>query len=248
MPEMNTSTDVKRGLLILNLGTPDEPKPSAVERYLKQFLMDKWVIDIAWPLRWFFVNVLIVPKRKFASAEAYEKIWTERGSPLLFHLKDLAAKVAKLRPDLKVATAMRYGSHSTEKGLSLLSDCDEILIFHLYPQYAESSTRSSREECDRAAKHLGLKAQLTFVKDYFEHPEFIESFADVIRLSLERDKPDHAHEFSRSPRETRQAHRSYRPTLSCDDIVLRYADTCEPRLLPRAELCDRTGACTQTQA
>lgn len=182
---------LKRGLLILNLGTPDSPKPDAVERYLSQFLMDKWVIDIAWPLRWFFVNVLIVPKRKFASSEAYEKIWTQRGSPLLFHLKDLARKVSRLAPDLKIAHAMRYGSPSTETGLKELADCDEVIVFPLYPQYAESSTRSSKEECERAAKALGLKMKLTFVKDYFEHPDFIDSFAEVVKPVLEKEKPDH---------------------------------------------------------
>jgi protoporphyrin/coproporphyrin ferrochelatase len=181
----------KRGLLILNLGTPDSPKPDDVGRYLKQFLMDKWVIDIPLAFRWFFVNVLIVPKRKFASSEAYEKIWTQRGSPLLFHLKDLARKVSRVREDLKVAYAMRYGSPSTESGLRELADMDEILVFPLYPQYAESSTRSSKEECERVARDLGLKAKLTFVKDYFEHPEFIESFAELIRPVLEKEKPDH---------------------------------------------------------
>ena len=182
---------MKRGLLILNLGTPDSPKPDAVGRYLKQFLMDKWVIDIAWPLRWFFVNVLIVPKRKHASAEAYEKVWTQRGSPLLFHLKDLTRKVSRMAPDLKIACAMRYGSPSTETGLKELADCDEVIVFPLYPQYAESSTRSSKEECERVVQNLGLKMRLTFVKDYFEHPEFIESFAEVVKPYLEKEKPDH---------------------------------------------------------
>ena len=141
--------------------------------------MDKWVIDIPAPLRWFFVNVMIVPKRKFASAEAYKTIWTERGSPLLIHLEDLEAKVKKLVPDWKVACAMRYGNPSTQSGLERLKDCDRILIFPLYPQYAESSTRSSREEVERAAKRLGLKAELVFVKDFYEHPEFIDSFAET---------------------------------------------------------------------
>lgn len=185
------TTQPKRGLLILNLGTPDSPKPDDVAKYLKQFLMDKWVIDIPWLFRWFFVHVLIVPKRQFASAEAYEKVWTKQGSPLLYHLRDLSRKVARLKPDLKVATAMRYGSPSVESGLRELSDCDEVLVFHLYPQYAESSTRSSREECERAVRDLGLKTKLVFVKDYFEHPEFIASFAEVTKPILEQQKPDH---------------------------------------------------------
>lgn len=176
--------NLKTGLLILNLGTPDAPEPEAVGRYLHQFLMDEWVIDIPAPLRWFFVNVMIVPKRKFASAEAYKTIWTERGSPLLIHLEDLEKKVSQLVPEWKVASAMRYGNPTTQSGLERLKDCDRILVFPLYPQYAESSTRSSKEEVTRAAKKLGLKAQLLFLKDFYEHPEFIESFAETALKSI----------------------------------------------------------------
>ena len=181
----------KQGLLILNLGTPDAPEAPAVGRYLKQFLMDKWVIDIPWLFRWFFVHVLIVPKRQHASAEAYKQIWTKRGSPLLFYLRDLEERVAALIPGVKVASAMRYGNPSVEAGLKRLADCDEILVFPLYPQYAESSTRSSHEECTRTAEALKLRGRLTFVKDYFEHPSFIDCFAEVIAPVLDAEKPDH---------------------------------------------------------
>ncbi len=181
----------KRGLLIVNLGTPDAPEPEAVGRYLKQFLMDKWVIDIPWLLRWIFVHILIVPKRKHASSEAYKQIWTSRGSPLLFYLKDLEKKVAALIPDVKVASAMRYGQPSIEQGLRELADQDEIVVFPLYPQYAESSTRSSREECERIQKKLNIRAKVTFVKDYFEHPAFIDCFAEVVSPILAETAPDH---------------------------------------------------------
>ena len=180
-----------KGLLILNLGTPDAPEPSAVGRYLKQFLMDRWVIDIPYLLRLFFVYVLIVPKRKFASAEAYKLIWTSRGSPLSFYLKDLEQRVQALIPDIQVSSAMRYGNPSIEAGLRRLEGVDEIIVFPLYPQYAESSTRSSREETERVAKELKLKAKLVFVKDYFEHPGFIENFAELVRPVLNEQKPDH---------------------------------------------------------
>ncbi len=185
------TTKAKRGLLILNLGTPDSPEPEAVGRYLKQFLMDKWVIDIPWLLRWIFVHLLIVPKRKHASSEAYKLIWTERGSPLRYFLSDLDARVAALIPDVKVASAMRYGQPSIENGLRQLADQEEIIVFPLYPQYAESSTRSSKEDCERAAKKLNLKAKLTFVKDYFEHPAFITCFSEIVAPILERERPDH---------------------------------------------------------
>lgn len=186
-------TAPKKGLLIVNLGTPDAPEPEAVGRYLKQFLMDKWVIDIPWALRWFLVNVMIVPKRKFASAEAYETIWTKRGSPLLYHLKDLQAQVAPRLSDFEVEIAMRYGSPSIETGLKALEakGVDEIIVFPLYPQYAESSTRSSEEECLKVAKSLGLKAKLSFYPAYYEHPEFIESYVEVLKPKIEAAQADH---------------------------------------------------------
>jgi ferrochelatase len=189
----------KKGLLLLNLGTPDSPKPEAVGRYLKQFLMDKRVIDIAWPLRWFFVNVLIVPKRKFASGEAYEKIWTEKGSPLLYHLKDLANEVEGLMKgnatlanyDLEIG--MRYGNPSVENALKRFKErgTEEITVFPMYPQYAESSTLSSQEEVTRAAAALGLKAKIQFVPAFYKHPAFIQAFATRLQQELEREKPDH---------------------------------------------------------
>lgn len=183
----------KKGILLLNLGTPDAPEPEAVGRYLKQFLMDKWVIDIPAAIRWFFVNVLIVPKRKFASAEAYQTIWTERGSPLLFHLKDLQEKLAPRFAGTPVEIAMRYGNPSIEAGLKSLADngAEDIFVFSLYPQYAESSTRSSEEECQRVAKKLGLKAKLRFMPAYYDHPEFISTYAELLRGKIAAEKPDH---------------------------------------------------------
>jgi ferrochelatase len=88
---------------------------------------------------------------------------------------------------VKVASAMRYGNPSIQVGLDRLSDCDEILVFPLYPQYAESSTRSSREEIEKRAGSKKLK----FVKDYFEHPAFISCFAEVIAPVMTAEKPDH---------------------------------------------------------
>ena len=190
---------MKKGLLLLNLGTPDSTRPEDVGRYLKQFLMDKFVIDIAWPLRWFFVNVLIVPKRKFASGEAYEKIWTKRGSPLLFHLEDLATEVTKLvkaSPKLEghqIEIGMRYGNPSIESALAKFqaSGVDHVTVFALYPQYAESSTRSSEEETREAARRLGFKGELKFVPAFYEHPAFIQAYAHKILETFDREKPDH---------------------------------------------------------
>src|SRR6478736_2391343 len=86
----------QKGLLLINLGTPDGPGVLDVRAYLKQFLMDPYVIDIPYPMRWLLVHGAILPKRPAASSEAYQKIWTERGSPLLFHHLNLTDQVRAL--------------------------------------------------------------------------------------------------------------------------------------------------------
>lgn len=181
----------KTGVLLLNLGTPDAPEPEAVGRYLKEFLMDKWVIDIPAPLRWFLVNVLIVPKRKFASAEAYKKIWTHEGSPLLTNLKKLAEQVAPRLGGAPVAVGMRYGDPSIASAFQKLKTCDRILVFPLYPQYAESSVRSSEEKCQAVAKEVGFSGEVQFVPPFFDEAGFIAAFAQLVQESQKSFSADH---------------------------------------------------------
>lgn len=181
----------KQGLLLLNLGTPDDPGPQAVGRYLREFLMDEYVIDIPYPLRWFLVNALIVPRRKYASSELYRTIWTERGSPLKNHLDDLAAKV-RTRSSLEIATAMRYGNPSIAQGLNELKakGIDDVIVFALYPQYAESTSLSSRKKCEAEALRLGI-ASLRFFPAFFNHLSFIGSYAAKVREHWGRHQPQH---------------------------------------------------------
>src|SRR5213082_2063571 len=110
------------GVLLINLGTPDAPTPDAVGRYLREFLMDPFVIDLPKPLRWFVVNVMIVPRRKYQSAAAYQKIQLPEGSPLLVHTRALAQKVAAQlnRDEYVVEFGMRYGNHSIKSALEKL--------------------------------------------------------------------------------------------------------------------------------
>src|SRR5712675_3513833 len=82
------------GVLLINLGTPDAPTPEAVGTYLREFLMDGFVIDVPRPLRWFLVNVVIVPRRKIQSARAYQKVQLPGGSPLRVYTSELAEQVA----------------------------------------------------------------------------------------------------------------------------------------------------------
>src|SRR5437867_12509563 len=102
----------RTGVLLINLGTPDAPTPEAVGRYLREFLMDGFVIDVPKPLRWFLVKVMIVPRRKVQSAKAYQKVQLPEGSPLLVYTREFAEKVAARLSDgdrYVVEYAMRYG-------------------------------------------------------------------------------------------------------------------------------------------
>ena len=180
----------KTGVLIINLGTPDAPTPPAVGRYLKQFLMDKWVIDIPAILRWILVHILIVPKRKFASAEAYEKVWTKKGSPLYFHSQEFCAKVENhLGDKFLVRLGMRYGNPSIPAAIEYFKKAGvkELVVMPLYPQYAESSTRSSLEEVERALRSDSFSPRVKIVPPFFDSVGFIKAYAQEIRKSLAQD-------------------------------------------------------------
>ncbi len=180
--------DGKFGLLLVNLGTPAAPDAGAVRRYLREFLSDPRVIDIAAPLRWLLVNLVIAPFRAPKSAHAYAKVWTDRGSPLLFHGQDLLAKVrARIGDAAQVELAMRYGEPSLASGLERLRDggCDRVALFPLYPHYASSSTGSTVEAAFALAGPLWNTPALQVVPAFYDHPAFLDAFGAVGRPVLE---------------------------------------------------------------
>jgi protoporphyrin/coproporphyrin ferrochelatase len=183
----------RTGVLLINLGTPDAPTPEAVGRYLREFLMDGLVIDTPAPLRWFLVNVLIVPRRKYQSAEAYQKVQLPGGSPLLVHTRALAQKVAgELGDDYLVEFAMRYGNPSIQVALAKLRDqVERIIVLPLYPQYAESSFETAVVETKRSAAELGCDDRLMFMPPFYDRAEFINAFASRISQSLAIHNSEH---------------------------------------------------------
>ena len=114
------------GVLLINIGTPDEPTPEAVGRYLRQFLMDEHVLDLPYLKRWLLVNRVIVPRRKYSSAAHYQKIQSEEGAPLLVHTRKFAASLAEElssdTDDYFVEIGMRYGNPSIPAALSKLKN------------------------------------------------------------------------------------------------------------------------------
>ena len=135
----------KKGVLIVNLGTPDKPQRGAVYRYLKQFLLDRRVIDYPWILRNLLVRGIIAPFRSGSSAKLYQRLWTPEGSPLKIFGYSVAEGVQKeLGEDYHVELGMRYQSPSIESAINKLleSRVSSITVFPMFPQYASATTGS----------------------------------------------------------------------------------------------------------
>ena len=158
--------------------------------------MDGFVIDVPKPLRWFLVNVVIVPRRKVQSARAYQKVQLPGGSPLLVYTRELAEQVAaRLTREGRyvVEYAMRYGNPSIASALARLNSPDvaRIIVVPLYPQYAESSVETAMVETRRVARELGCAGRLSFVPPFYDRPEFIAACARRIAETHEKEPADH---------------------------------------------------------
>jgi ferrochelatase len=178
----------RKGVLLINLGSPDEPTAPAVRRYLNEFLTDPYVIDIPAPFRQMLVYGLISPRRAPNSAHAYRKVWRKEGSPLVHYTRSFSEKVAgTLKDKYEVRWAMRYGQPSLAQ-VCAGWDVEEILVIPLYPQYAESSTRTALEA---ARKILPSHIQVKTLEDFYSRTEFIQTQAEIIQSELDSFQPDH---------------------------------------------------------
>jgi ferrochelatase len=183
------------GLLLINLGTPDEPTTPAVRRYLREFLSDPRVVDINAVGRALLLNLIILPTRPAKSAMAYRSIWDpQRGSPLLYHSQDLTAAVReKLGATWHVELGMRYGNPSLADALAKLeaAKVDRIVVLPLFPQYATSSTGTAIARVMELATARWNVPALDFVPAFFDDEGFIQAFEDVAKPALAAAKPDH---------------------------------------------------------
>ncbi len=172
----------KTGVLLVNLGTPDSTETSDVRKYLREFLMDPRVIDIPFLSRWMLINFIIAPFRAPKSAHEYRKLWTDRGSPLLFHTVDLREKLAeKLDPKKYVVSiGMRYQSPSIESGLEELrkEKVGKIIVLPLFPQYASASTGSVIDKVMEIAQGWQIIPEFSFISNFLDHPQFIAAWAE----------------------------------------------------------------------
>jgi protoporphyrin/coproporphyrin ferrochelatase len=182
------------GLLLVNLGTPDEPSTPAVRRYLAQFLADPRVLDMNPVGRWLLLHAIILRTRPAKSAHAYQQIWSKRGSPLLFHSLDLVAAVReRLGPTWAVELGMRYGNPSIASGLDKLqaAGCERLVVFPLYPQYSSAGGGSTLEEVMRVVAAQWVVPDVSTVGPFYADPDFVKAFADVGAPILAAERPDH---------------------------------------------------------
>lgn len=182
-----------KGLMLVNLGTPDSTSVSDLRRYLREFLSDPRVIDINPIGRWLLLNLIILPFRPRKSAEAYEKVWTDQGSPLMVYGRQLQAKVAeRLGDDVHVELAMRYQNPSIAAALDAFAGrgIDEIAVFPLFPQYSSAAFGSAVEKVYEEAGKRWDTPSIQIVPPYYEHPAMIEAFAGVARPVIDELAPD----------------------------------------------------------
>ncbi len=191
-PESHANAQ-RKGVLLVNLGTPDAPQAGPVRRYLREFLSDPRVIDIPALARFLLLNLIILPLRPRKSAAAYATIWTDRGSPLLFHSRDLVEKVrAILGPETPVALGMRYGNPSIASAVEELerAGAADITCLPLFPQYSSAANGSAMEEVMRVVKGRWNVPAIRVLGAFYDDPGFLDAFAQVARPQLDAFRPD----------------------------------------------------------
>jgi protoporphyrin/coproporphyrin ferrochelatase len=182
------------GVLLLQLGTPDSTEIPDVRKYLREFLSDPRVIDLPAPARWLLLNAIILPFRPKRSAEAYEKVWTDEGSPLIVYTEALVAKLRTVLGDgYRVAYGMRYQSPSIASAVQELDDqgCRELVLLPQFPQYASASGGSAVQAALEIIGSRWNVPELRTVGSFFDHPGFLDAAAGIAGPLLEEFGPDH---------------------------------------------------------
>lgn len=187
-PKYEHGDQLKVGILLANLGTPDAPTAAALRPYLRQFLSDTRVVEIPRAIWWFILNCIILVIRPKKSAEKYAQVWTKEGSPLLVHAQKQAILLRgflgqKIKSPFAVELGMSYGNPSIQSAINKLKaqHCDRILVFPLYPQYAASSTASAMDAVFRVLLKTRNQPAIRSIRNYNDHPAYIAALASSVR-------------------------------------------------------------------
>lgn len=177
---------MSKGILLVNLGSPDSTSVGDVRKYLREFLMDARVLDAPWPIRFCVVHFAILPSRPKESAHAYEKIWTPEGSPLVVTSRHVQKKL-QARLTVPVALAMRYQSPSIESAITQLRDAgvDDVLLIPLFPHYAMSSFETAVVRVGDVAAKIAPRMKITVQPPYFDAPDYIAALVATAQKDLD---------------------------------------------------------------
>ncbi len=193
-PRYAHGTPESLGVLLVNLGTPAAPTTAAVRRYLAQFLSDPRVVELPRPLWWLILHGVILRIRPRRSAEAYSKIWTEQGSPLLLHCRDIASAVggqleSRLSGPVHVALGMSYGEPSIASALDELhaQHARRIVVLPLYPQYSNTTTGSVFADVTQALARRRWVPELRFINHYHDASGYVAALAASLRDFRDRE-------------------------------------------------------------
>ena len=174
------------GVLLVNLGTPDEASPKAVRRYMAEFLSDRRVVEIP-PLAWQpILRGIILNTRPKKSAHAYGQVWTDQGSPLAAFTQAQAKALKGSWPGVTVDWAMRYGKPAIGERLAAMkaAGCERILIAPLYPQYCAATTATANDKAFAALAAMRWQPAIRTLPPYHDDPAYIEALAQSVRASL----------------------------------------------------------------
>ena len=183
-----TEKSPKTAVLLINLGSPDEPTASALKPYLREFLSDRRVVDLN-PIFWqTLLNLVILPRRSPKSAARYVQVWMKEGAPLKVYTDRIADKLRQRLQqkavDADVFVGMRYGNPSQVEVFKTIHNehgFDRVLVLPLYPQYSYSTTASVFDAVSKAMQQMKSHPKVRFIRDYHTHPLYIKALADQIR-------------------------------------------------------------------
>ena len=179
----------KKGVLLINVGTPDEPSVESVKEYLREFLLDPDVIDAPAPIRHLLVRGIILRTRPKKIAPRYQSIWMEGDSPLRIYTQRIAKSLQENTEEIVFEVGMRYGNPSVKHGLEKLKNegVNELLLAPLFPHYAQATTESSLKHAHNQLKEMGWAPNIMELPPFPDSPEFIRPLSESIKPFLGDD-------------------------------------------------------------
>ncbi len=183
----------KNGVLLINLGTPNQPTTGAIRRYLREFLSDPRIMDIPLPVRWMILNLMILPFRPRHVKKKYQKIWMQNGSPLLVHSRNLKTKLTDaLGAEYHVELAMRYGKPSIRQALQHLNTglLQHLQIIPLMPQYAPATSGSIIQKVMEEMASWQVFPEIHITREFYQNENYIQAVAENGASNL-LSNPDH---------------------------------------------------------